>query len=120
MVISVGIAVVLATILKLIRMVTAPQRDWLIKQYREAYHHHRCPICGDPVRRGPLKHVPWTRKGPAGFSLSPAGEIKRDDTPYSCPACGTRLFESCPECSGTRHSLLPYCESCGHETSVTG
>ena len=113
-------AVVLVAIVKLIRMMVAPKRDWLLKQYREAYHRQRCPICGDPIRRGPLRHARWTRKGPVEPVLSERGEREVDDPPYACPACGTRLFEPCAECKATRHSLLPYCGSCGCEKPVEG
>ena len=119
-IIGVSITVVLATILKLIRTVTAPRRDWLLKQNREAYHQHRCPICADPIRRGPLKYALWTRRGPAGRNSTTPSEVEREDTPYSCPACGIRLFEPCSQCEATRHSLLPYCESCGNEKSIAG
>ncbi|MHC4105255.1 MAG: double zinc ribbon domain-containing protein, partial [Planctomycetota bacterium] len=34
---------------------------------------------------------------------------------YTCPACGTELYEKCDKCSDIRHSLLPFCEHCGNE-----
>ena len=35
------------------------------------------------------------------------------DEPYSCPSCGTTLFEDCRQCGHSRHSLLPHCSHCG-------
>jgi predicted RNA-binding Zn-ribbon protein involved in translation (DUF1610 family) len=118
--IGAGILTVVVALVKLIRTVVAPRRDWLLKQYREAYSRHRCPICSDPIQRGPLRLATWTRKGPAlsggaAAAVAVAGATEAAQEPYVCPACGTRLFERCESCSHTRHSLLPYCESCGAE-----
>jgi len=38
--------------------------------------------------------------------------------PNTCPACGERLYDACGKCNSIRHSLLPYCESCGQEESI--
>jgi len=111
--ITAGIAIVLAFLVRLIRLLVAPRRDWLLKQYREAYKQHRCPMCGDPIRRGPLRHAAWGRKGPH----FPPGAVETagPEGPYTCPACGSPLFVACESCSVIRHALLPFCEACGAE-----
>ncbi len=113
---SAGIVVVLGFLLQLIRMAASPKTDWLLKQYRQAYNEHRCPICGHPIRRGPLKHAIWTAKGPKETRSS----VGEDETAsaYTCPSCGKGLFEECVACSSIRHSFLPYCESCGDEKPI--
>ena len=114
--IAAGIGVVLAFLVYLIRMVVRPKIDWLLKQYREAYNKHLCPVCAHPIMRGPLKHVTWSAKGPKK-NLAPASapESGEEDLPYICPSCGEQLFEKCEKCAAVRHSLLPYCEACGEE-----
>lgn len=110
-----AIAVVAAFLIHLIRMVASPQREWLIKQFKEAYQKHLCPVCAYPIERGPFKHVMWTRKGPhSGWPL-PASDPADSEKPYSCPACGERLYEICAACQAIRPSLLPYCPGCGNE-----
>jgi len=113
-----AIAVVVAFLVHLIRMVAAPQRDWLIKQFKEAYQKRRCPVCAYPIERGPFKHMIWTRKGPQAGNFFPAGESAEEDKPYSCPACGARLYETCASCQAVRPSLLPYCPGCGSEKTL--
>lgn len=116
--IAAGILIVLAGLVSLIRRVASPRPDWLLKQYREAYRQHRCPVCSDPIQRGPLRHARWTRKGPVGALPGSAGASAEPEKPYTCPACGARLFEECERCHATRHSMLPYCEACGGEKAA--
>ena len=116
--VAAGIAVVLAFLIMLIRMRFRPRPDVLLKQYREAYHRHRCPVCDYPILRGPLKHVVWSAKGPRGPLPPPQEGIDDADKPYTCPACGERLYDACGKCNSIRHSLLPYCESCGQEETI--
>ncbi len=116
--IGVGILVVLASLVKLIRLVTAPALDWMLKQYREAYQKHRCPICSDPIQRGPFRHAVWKRKGPTAISSSSRGKDEEGEKPYVCPSCGTGLFEECTTCGSSRHALLPFCDSCGTEKEI--
>ncbi|MCH8934807.1 MAG: hypothetical protein IIB90_03730 [Gemmatimonadetes bacterium] len=112
------ITVVIALIVKLIRMVIAPKPDVLLNQNRESYNQRRCPICAYPIRRGQLRNVVWTRKGPQySAAIVSSGESETDD-PYRCPSCGEPVFEKCSKCGSTRHSLLPYCESCGDEHPI--
>jgi predicted RNA-binding Zn-ribbon protein involved in translation (DUF1610 family) len=118
--IGVGIIIVLAALVKMIRMVTAPALDWMLQQYKEAYQRHRCPICSDPIRRGPFRHATWKRNGPIPATATrSAGDGADGNETYICPSCGTRLFETCDSCRSTRHSLLPYCDSCGAEKDLT-
>ena len=112
-----ALAVVVRILIHLLQMVAHPERDWVLKQYREAYERFMCPICGYPIRRGPLKYLFWTRRSIRKLSLSPMAQAEAD-APYACPACGAQLFEKCDACGAVRHALLPVCESCGSEKPV--
>lgn len=107
-----ALALVLRILVYLLRAVARPSRDALLKQYREAYERFLCPVCAFPIRRGPLKHLFWTRRSIRKLRL-PADASPAGDEPYTCPVCGTALFEECPSCHATRHSLLPNCSRCG-------
>jgi len=115
-----AVAIVLAFLVHLIRMVAAPRKDWLLKQYKEAYNKRLCPLCDYPIERGPYKHLTWTRKGPRGFLPSSGDCSGAGEEPYTCPACGEQLYEKCDRCGQSRHSLLPYCQGCGHEKRLEG
>ncbi len=110
-----GIVVVLAFLVHLIRTAASPRADWLLKQYRQAYNQHRCPQCAYPIHRGAMKSATWTSKGPKALVSLPRETDDDEEKPYTCPACGEPLFEQCEQCNAIRHSLLPFCESCGHE-----
>jgi hypothetical protein len=114
--VAAAIAVVIALLVQVVKLVAAPRRDLLLRRYREAYGRHRCPVCAYQIARGPLKHAMWTAKGPAR-AASDAGEDA--DAPYTCPSCGTGLYHECSECESVRHTLLPYCDSCGAEREAT-
>ena len=88
--IAVGIAIVLATLVHLLRRESEPRDLDLLKLRRESYANNICSCCRFPVRRN-------------------------DNDNYTCPSCGTQLFSACHSCQTTRHSLLPYCGSCGAE-----
>lgn len=112
--ICVLLAVVTWILVRLLRMVAFPNKDWLLKQYREAYEAFLCPVCSYPIRRGPLKYMSWTRRSIRKATLRlPPAESTTTDEAYSCPMCSTRLFEPCESCDAIRHSLLPGCEKCG-------
>lgn len=98
-----------------IRVVAFPKAQWLTRQYREAYERFLCPICEYPIRTGPRKFLYWTRRTVNRIVLpknAPEEEV------YSCPACGTELFEECPECHKIRHALLPFCRHCNAEKPI--
>ncbi len=112
--IGTGIAMVVFALTRLISNMAAPQLDLVLQRYREAYQRHRCPICDDPILRGPFKNAVWTRKGP----ILPTGVVGGADRPYTCPSCGTGLFEKCGACDTVRHALLPFCDGCGDKHTV--
>lgn len=98
----------------LIKRLSRPPRDWLMRQYREAYEAFHCPICEYPIRIGPLTFGYWTKRSLKKSSpLTSVADAKL--VPYTCPACGTQLFEACAKCEGVRHSLLEYCSSCSDD-----
>lgn len=109
-----ALAICVGVLIRLLRLLARPTRDWLLRQYREAYATFFCPICEHPIQRGPLQYAYWTRRSLKKFSLRSAGiHSSSSDTAYTCPSCATTLFETCEKCGGTRHSLLPACEHCG-------
>jgi hypothetical protein len=116
--IGAALVVVIRILMHFIRTLAFPKRAWLVKQYREAYERFLCPVCEYPIRRGPMKFLYWTRRSVKRLRL-PAGSGAAEDGTYVCPSCNTRLYEPCPECGKTRHALLPYCEHCGAETTIT-
>jgi len=101
----------------LLRMVANPKRDWLLKQYRDAYERFLCPVCDYPIRRGPRKFLFWTRRTVHKLAL-PTDTTGDADGSYTCPLCSTLLFEECPSCHKTRHALLPACSHCGEVKEV--
>jgi predicted RNA-binding Zn-ribbon protein involved in translation (DUF1610 family) len=110
--IGVAILLVARVLVYLLRLRAYPKRDWLLKQYREAYEHFLCPACGYPIRRGPLRYLFWTRRSLRRLRI-PTHPGTQVDEPYTCPACGTVLFEECTSCHAVRHALLPTCTKCG-------
>lgn len=106
------LAIVTKLLITLVRAKANPHREWLMKQFREAYEAYFCPVCDFPIRRGPLKYLFWTHRSIKKLKVANTGQAE-PETPYSCPSCATRLFEECGNCHGIRHSLLPTCEKCG-------
>jgi len=109
-----ALALVVRILIALLRMVAHPKREWLLRQYREAYERYLCPICSYPIRRGPLRYAVWIRRRlrpSAGLPLLTPKD--QTEEPYVCPVCSTRLFETCGACRGVRASLLPACDHCG-------
>jgi len=102
----------------LLRMTAHPRADWLLRQYREAYEHFLCPVCRYPIRRGPLKYLFWDRRSLKKVTALAASGAAGPDEAYTCPVCGTRLFEECAACRGIRHALLPACSRCGADKPV--
>ncbi len=110
--IAAALAVVTWILVYLLRMIAAPKMSWLLKQYREAYQSFFCPVCGYPIRRGPLKYMAWNRRSIKAISALPTATAEQEK-PYTCPVCATRLYEECESCHAIRHSLLPACDRCG-------
>ena len=108
-----ALAIVVRILVYLLRMMAFPKKDWLLRQYREAYEFFFCPICAYPIRRGPLKYRFWTRRTIKKMAPSSA-EQTANETAYTCPTCSTGLYEKCSQCGEIRHSLLPTCQSCGN------
>jgi predicted RNA-binding Zn-ribbon protein involved in translation (DUF1610 family) len=113
--IGAALLVVARVLVYLLRMTSHPKTDWLLRQYREAYQHFLCPVCRYPIRRGPLKYLFWDRRSLKKVTTIAASGPPVAEEPYTCPVCGTRLFEECPACRNIRHSLLPSCTRCGAE-----
>jgi predicted RNA-binding Zn-ribbon protein involved in translation (DUF1610 family)/heme/copper-type cytochrome/quinol oxidase subunit 4 len=109
--IVVVIIVVLQILVHLLRMVANPKQELLLAQYREAYEKFLCPVCRYPIRRGPLKYLFWNSRTIKKLQLPPGADLEKE-TPYTCPACSTQLYEKCASCEEVRHTLLPTCEKC--------
>ena len=119
--IVIAIALVARVLIYLLRVMAFPKLDWLLKQYREAYEHFLCPVCNHPIRRGPLKHLFWTRNSLKKLHVPVnAAEAGKTEEAYTCPVCATVLFEECPSCKHIRHSLLPACSHCGGIKEIRG
>jgi len=98
-----------------IRTIAFPKRQWLVTQYREAYERFLCPICEYPIRTGPRRFLFWTRR--TVKKLAVRGDHSEEEA-YTCPSCGSGLFEACPSCGKIRHTLLPHCSHCGSEKGI--
>jgi len=112
------LGVVARLLIHFIRTIAYPQKDWLLRQYREAYERFMCPVCEYPIRTGPRRFLYWTRR--TVHKVLPQGGAADQTQPYSCPSCGALLFEECPSCRHIRHALMGYCEHCGAEKEVAG
>lgn len=108
-----SIAVVLWILIFLLRMISRPSRDWLCRQYREAYEAFLCPVCSYPIRRGPLRYLTWTRRSIRKL-VPPTPLAGEAEEPYVCPVCTTQLYEKCAGCNAIRPSLLAACTRCGN------
>ncbi|HIF42438.1 MAG TPA: hypothetical protein EYQ74_15250 [Planctomycetes bacterium] len=83
-----AVLIVLTFLVRMLQSSARPRPDLLLKQRREAYHNNHCPECAYPF---PADH----------------------GSAFTCPACGTGLFEACGSCGSSRHELLPFCIHCG-------
>lgn len=110
--ILVVLAIVLRILIYLIKLIIAPKKDLLIKQYQQFYDKHLCPVCTKPIKAGPLRYANWKKK--ATVLASQSTDIDKQQV-YTCPSCGTNLYDKCSSCGNIRHTLLPYCEHCGVE-----
>lgn len=113
--IGTSIILVVKFLIFLLRSINNPQKDLLLKRYRESFQSFLCPICDYPIRRGPLKYVFWTRKTLKKIVPVFKQNDKLSDEPYTCPSCGTELYAKCSNCSNIRNMLLPHCEHCGDQ-----
>lgn len=100
-----------------IRAIAFPKMAVLVKQYREAYERFLCPVCEYPIRVGPRRFLFWTRRT-VNKIVVPAGRDDQDEK-YTCPSCGSALFEECPSCHHIRHAMLPHCKQCGAVKDMT-
>ena len=107
------IAIVLRLLIYLIRMIVAPKKDLLIKQYQQLYDKCLCPVCSKPIRTGPLRYIGGMKKKIQLPAVTDA-DITAQQV-YTCPSCGSGLYHKCGNCGNIRHTLLPYCEHCGQE-----
>ena len=94
-----------------IRSIAYPKTQWLVKQYREAYERFLCPLCEYPIRTGPRRFLFWTRRT-VNKTVLPSDQGAQEEN-YTCPSCGSCLFEECPACHKVRHAMLPSCLHCG-------
>jgi hypothetical protein len=110
--IGAALAAALAMSVYLVRLAIRPGRKWLLKKHQEAYREGKCPVCQHPVQRGRLK---YTLSGKKLFkSVLPVSVYAQGAAEdYTCPSCGVRVFETCPQCKESRHALLEFCQHCG-------
>ncbi|RMD78708.1 MAG: hypothetical protein D6820_09475, partial [Lentisphaerae bacterium] len=99
-----------------IHAIAFPKKQWLFKQYREAYERFLCPVCEFPIRTGPRRFLYWTRRT-VNKIVVPAEHNEQEET-YTCPVCGSTLFEECSSCHKVRHAMLPNCVHCGDEKEI--
>lgn len=111
------LGVVARLLIHFIRMIAFPKSEWLLRQYRESYERFLCPVCDYPIRTGPRRFLYWTRRT-VHKVLPPSSADAGGDLRYSCPHCGTRLFETCANCGSVRHALLPHCAHCGQAQAI--
>ncbi len=110
------LAVVARLLIHFIRAIAFPKAQWLVRQYREAYERFLCPVCEYPIRIGPRRYLFWTRRTVNRIVVP--GEPGALEEPYTCPSCGSTLFEECPSCHKVRHAMLPSCSHCGAEKDI--
>lgn len=113
-----GLLIVVARLLvHFIRAIAYPKVQSLVKQYREAYERFLCPVCEYPIRIGPRRFLFWTRRTVNKMVVPTRGG--EPEEAYTCPSCGSGLFEECPSCRKVRHAMLPHCSHCGCEKDIT-
>lgn len=111
------LGVVARLLIHVARTMAFPKAETLARQYRQAYERFLCPVCDYPIRTGPRRFLYWTRR--TVQKLLPASTAVGEMERYTCPSCGTALFEECPTCRKTRHSLLAHCEHCGTKQEIS-
>lgn len=112
-----GLLIVVARLLvHFIRAIAFPKMQSLVKQYREAYERFLCPVCEYPIRIGPRRFLFWTRRT-VNKMVVPTNGAEQEEA-YTCPSCGSSLFEECPSCHKIRHAMLPNCSHCGADKEI--
>lgn len=111
------IVIVLWLLVYLIRMIISPKNSLLIKQYQQHYDKCICPVCSKPIRTGLLRYAGCLKK--KSIVLASLEGKAAEQEPYTCPSCGTGLYDKCDGCGKIRHSLLPHCEHCGQKKEST-
>jgi len=102
-----ALAIVVRVLIYVLKTAAAPKsEDWRLRAHREAYKNFVCPSCAFPIKPGALRAL--LRGG-----TSPGQAGADEAAPYTCPACGAKVYERCESCGGLRHSFLPFCEKCG-------
>lgn len=107
-----------ALLIHFIRAIAFPKIQSLMKQYREGYERFLCPACEYPIRTGPRRYLFWSRRT-VNKIVVPAGAQQEGEECYTCPCCGSALFELCSSCQKIRHAMLPHCSHCGAENKNT-
>jgi len=107
-----ALAIVIRILVYLLRMIAFPKKEWLLRQYREAYEFFLCPTCTYPIRRGPLMYRFWNRRSIKKMQVASKEDLS-EEAAYTCPVCSTQLYENCTRCDKIRPSLLPACPHCG-------
>lgn len=114
--IGVLLLVVVRLLVYFIRTIAFPKTQWLVRQYREAYERFLCPVCEYPIRIGPRRFLFWTRRT-VNKIVVPIDKTDQEEE-YTCPSCGSGLFEECSSCQKIRHAMLPHCSHCGAEKDI--
>lgn len=115
--ILVVLGIVLRILVYLVRMIASPRRELLLRQYQQDYDKCLCPVCSKPIRTGPLRYAGCKKK--TGIVVTSQDDQSTRQPPYTCPSCGTTLYSKCEACGNVRHTLLPYCEHCGKENTLS-
>jgi predicted RNA-binding Zn-ribbon protein involved in translation (DUF1610 family) len=115
--IGVLLLVVARLLIYFIQTIAFPKTQWLVRQYREAYERFLCPVCEYPIRIGPRRFLFWTRRTVNKLVVPTDGGEEEEQ--YTCPACGSGLFEECSSCHKIRHAMLSHCSHCGSEKAFS-
>ena len=114
------IALIVASVylvIYLVRQIAQPRKDLVMRKFKEGYERFVCPVCEFPMRLGPIRFGMFKR-GRKFYGVAPEKCECFVEEAYTCPNCGTELFEECANCGRIRHSLLEYCNHCGGEVDV--
>ncbi|MEN6307183.1 MAG: hypothetical protein ABFD91_05445, partial [Anaerohalosphaeraceae bacterium] len=102
-VLLVVLAIVIRILIYLIRMIVSPKKELLIRQYQQDYDKHICPICSKPIRIGLLRYACGLRKKTTLVLGQDKDALSQQV--YTCPSCGTSLYDKCDSCGQIRHTL---------------